>query len=211
MKAWRAASKSRTVLLVVIGVLLLPTIALGAKLVSPSWQTGSVTVKKFGPLPTVDWVVTDADWVGWRYERSVAMATPSLGDSGAIWSRLAVKWSIVFPESVKNGLVAATGQSELTICSVASGLYAGDAPLSTNANPVITFFSRTITYEDAVALSAAGGSSVIDLTPSEARAFLSGASIGMAIVCGNQGEPVKPNLGADPIRIAVESIRVQEF
>lgn len=103
MKWQPLATRSRTVLMIVVGVLVVPTIAFGARLAS-SWQSGSVVVKKFGPLAAVSWTASEADWsvgVG-AYVDLRPLTIPPVNMAGTIANEAAWRTSVDIPQDLED-------------------------------------------------------------------------------------------------------------
>lgn len=122
--------KQKTALLVMVGALLIPAAAFGARLAS-SWQSGSVQVKKIGPLQAVSWTPKDADYTvsedSWPlYVSSWPLTLPSLPSSGAIASRLAIQVKVDIPASIVDSLRQGTVANGGEICIIGIDLLWGD-------------------------------------------------------------------------------------
>lgn len=155
-------SRSRTVLLVVAGLLLVPTVALGARLVS-SWQSGSVLVKKIGPLPSVTWAPTPGDYSDagedWgRYLLSRPLEVPSVSLPGTITSQLAVQLRIDIPTSLTDSLGSAMAANPGSSCLIFVNLTANDdgyggflelsASTESELDALAGTYVRTMVYND---------------------------------------------------------------
>lgn len=116
------AHRSTTVLLLVAGVLLLPTMALGARLVS-GWQSGSPVVRKIGPLPTYEWTPSASDYDprgedNGSYVNVRPLGVPALGQSGVIASEVAMRIRFVVYESVEQAFNLSYAEDNPTGCGL---------------------------------------------------------------------------------------------
>lgn len=100
----KAKGGTRVFLFVIVGVLLVPALAVAARL-TIAWQSGSVVVRKAGPLPKISAVITESDW--WtdesgygRYVHEEPLPVPPLNLNGAVETQFVITGETVVPEDL---------------------------------------------------------------------------------------------------------------
>ena len=217
MKRLTLGGRSRTLLLIVIGVLVVPTVALGAKIAS-SWQSGSPTVRKLGPLPMVSVTLSPDSWDGYYYSVIVPYPIPTTSVSGGYVTNVVWAATVTIPESVIVGLSEAFEEHpDLDMyCDLFGAWGIWDGPRSDffgGAAYQSDLFWFTVRSESEVADLMAGTHSFsfdkTHLGPSF-PSMLGQGSIAVAARCQlpYTDEQVVVDFGSSPIEVSVTSLRM---
>lgn len=213
MKESPLALRVQMGVLVVIGMLLVPTIALGARLLI-GWQSAAVVVKKIGPLPTISWVLTQDDWNTDDFPAYIAvepLPVPAVSLGGAAVDEVALISTITIPQSVIDGFAEVLeGAGEYAACGVLISWATEDAEIFGDLYPYGGELFYLGVDSERLASDLAGTRTVTTVTPpgSGAAGLLSQAMVvGVRVGCGGDSGPLQPDLGDDPITLTL-SLRV---